>query len=68
MKKLSIAFVFMLLFGIAFNSSLIFANGEDWVKKSDLPAPRMGSAVATLDGKIYVFGGASDSSFCSLRS
>lgn len=36
------------------------AESGEWVKKRDMLAPRTGSAVATLNGQIYVFGGSSD--------
>ncbi|MFU1797791.1 Kelch repeat-containing protein [Paenibacillus azoreducens] len=37
------------------------ANTEEWIPRADLPEPRMGAAAVTLNGKIYVFGGASNS-------
>ena len=32
-------------------------SGGDWVKKTPLPSPRNETALASLDGKIYVLGG-----------
>ncbi|NWL89547.1 hypothetical protein DMN77_18525 [Paenibacillus sp. 79R4] len=37
------------------------ASTEEWTPRADLPEPRMGAAAVTVNGKIYVFGGASDS-------
>ena len=42
--------------------------GDEWVKKADMNIPRKLFAVATLNGKIYVFGGNVSCSDFSLSS
>ncbi|MDK8179751.1 kelch repeat-containing protein [Paenibacillus sp. UMB4589-SE434] len=59
--KFSTIFFVFLIFWLSLTTASVFAaDSMKWVKKSDLPEPRAGAAVVTVDGKIYVFGGASD--------
>lgn len=38
------------------------AETNGWTKRADLPEERIGASVGVVDGKIYVFGGASQQS------
>ncbi|WP_036698251.1 Kelch repeat-containing protein [Paenibacillus taiwanensis] len=59
-KFSTIFFVLTIFLAALPTNSVSATDGMNWVKKSDLPEPRAGAAVATTEGKIYVFGGSSD--------
>ena len=63
MKKKNIVFLtFLSLVLLLISPLTVFANDiEGWEKKADLPSPRAGAAEALYKGKIYLFGGVSNS-------
>ncbi|MCM3339216.1 hypothetical protein M3650_11340 [Paenibacillus sp. MER TA 81-3] len=61
-KRVSFASVAFIVFVTFVCSSQAFAEeSSEWIKRSDIPEARTGSASAVVDGKIYVFGGSSGS-------
>ncbi|EIL82900.1 hypothetical protein BAME_36290 [Bacillus sp. M 2-6] len=61
MKKRFLLFITVLL--LMSTLSPIKANAENsigWTKRADLPEERINAGVGVVDGKIYVFGGASE--------
>ncbi|MDM5297580.1 kelch repeat-containing protein [Bacillus pumilus] len=60
MKKSILLFVMMLFLMSMFSSINASAtNATGWTKRADLPEERVNAGVGVVDGKIYVFGGAS---------
>jgi hypothetical protein len=49
------------IFCILASFILLFSYGcektEKWVKKADMPTPRLGHSACVVDGKIYAIGG-----------
>ncbi|OLP64874.1 hypothetical protein BACPU_21950 [Bacillus pumilus] len=61
MKKSFLLFVMMFFLMSMFSSFNASAtNGTGWTKRADLPEERVNAGVGVVDGKIYVFGGASE--------
>lgn len=61
MKKRFLLFITVLL--LMSTLSPFKANAENsigWTKRADLPEERINAGVGVVDGKIYVFGGASE--------
>ncbi|MED4954394.1 kelch repeat-containing protein [Paenibacillus macerans] len=63
MRKIIALFVSALVYASILGSTSAFAASDyEWIQKSSLPSERSGAAVATVNGKIYVFGGTSNGS------
>ncbi|MCF7757963.1 hypothetical protein KQ941_26325 [Paenibacillus xylanexedens] len=60
-KKIVFLFSLILLFSPVLLTLSASAASSEWVTKADLLEPRTGGATASINGKIYYFGGASGS-------
>lgn len=62
MKKRFLLFisVLMLMSTLSPFKSNALENLTGWTKRADLPEERINAGVGVVDGKIYVFGGASE--------
>ncbi|WP_353856075.1 kelch repeat-containing protein [Bacillus sp. Bos-x628] len=61
MKKGFLLFVTVLLLFSTFSPLKALAtNSSGWTKRADLPEERINAGIGVVDGKIYVFGGASE--------
>lgn len=65
MRKVSLVMItlaVLLLSSTFYSPSASAASTQEWIPKADLPESRSGTAVAQVNGKIYVFGGTSNGS------